>query len=157
MAILILSGGSATASAYAGYAAARLPGARAVGVRDLPTQALLSADPDHPAIAGLRLARPEAVVVVAAVRRAATSGLLKALVEVLDLDVPALPVAVGGFAAHARVLDHAIRPALGPRVLPTLFLPDHHADLRPLDDALDRLAGRKTAGAERIAAASVAG
>ncbi|MFC7615964.1 hypothetical protein ACFQV2_23235 [Actinokineospora soli] len=155
MAILILSGGSATASAYAGYAAARLPGARAIGVRDLPTRALLCADRD--AIADLVPGSADAVVVVAAVRRASTSGLLKALVELLDVDVPALPVAVGAFPAHARVLDHALLPALGPHVLPTVFLPDHHADLTPLDAALDRLAGGKTRGSAWIAAASVAG
>ncbi|UVS80092.1 NAD(P)H-dependent oxidoreductase [Actinokineospora sp. UTMC 2448] len=141
--ILILSGGSPTAAAYAGYAAARLGergrDARVVCVRDLPTLALLTGDADHPAIARLRGDGVEALVVVAAVTRASTSGLLKTLVGLLAPEVPALPVAVGAFPAHARVLDHALRPALGPRALPTLFLPEHQADLDPLDAALGTL------------------
>ncbi|MGW5051654.1 NAD(P)H-dependent oxidoreductase [Actinokineospora sp. NPDC004072] len=131
--ILILTGGSATAAAYADYAAAHLRATgqdvRVVGVRDLPTLAVLTGDADHPMLADLRAGRVDAVVVVAAVTRSSTSGLLKGLVELLSPTAPVLPVAVGACSAHARVLDHAIRPALGPRALPTAFLPQHRADL----------------------------
>lgn len=159
MAILILSGGSSTASGYADHAAGRLSGhdPRPVSVRGLPARALLRGDLAAPAVAELLRVPVDALVVVAAVRRAATSGLLKRLVEMLDLAAPALPVAVGGFAAHARVLDHAIRPALGPVVLPTLFLPERQPDLGLFDAALDALVARKSRGSGQIAAASVGG
>ena len=137
MATLILAGGSPTAAAYAGFAAGRVPHARLVLVRELNARALLRRDPTP--VADLLRMRPEAVVVVAAVRRAATSGLLRTLVEFLDVRAPVLPVAVGSFAAHARVLDHALLPLLGPQVLPTVFLPEHHADLDVLTEALATL------------------
>ncbi len=140
MATLILAGGSPTAAAYAGFAAGRVPDPHLELVRDLPARALLRRDPTP--VSDLIRMRPSAVVVVAAVRRAATSGLLRTLVEFLDIGAPVLPVAVGAFAAHARVLDHALLPLLGPRVLPTVFLPEHHADLAVLAEALDTLAAR---------------
>lgn len=157
MAILVLAGGSATAFGYADYAAARLAGhgPRVVSVRDVSTRALLRGDLAHPSVAELLRLRPAALVAVTAVRRSSTSGLLRSLVELLAVEAPALPVAVGGFAAHARVLDHALRPALGPDPLPTLFLPERDADLGLLDTALDALVARtdpdRTSAASAIA------
>lgn len=118
-----------------------------IGVRDLPTTALLRADATDPAIAAVirSVGRAEALILIAPVTRASTSGLLKGLVDLLPglAGTPTLPVATGSFAAHARVLDHAVRPALaalGAHVLPTLFLSEHQAVLEPLHAALAAVA-----------------
>ncbi|KOG37052.1 NADPH-dependent FMN reductase [Streptomyces resistomycificus] len=86
--------------------------------RGLPAEALLRADTLHPAIAeviGL-VERSDAVVVGTPVYKAAYSGLLKVLLDVLPqhaLDGKAvLPLATGGTTAHVLAIDYALRPVL---------------------------------------------
>ncbi|MEK0098179.1 NADPH-dependent FMN reductase [Streptomyces sp. A475] len=90
----------------------------ALDVRTLPAEALLGADFAHPAIVeatGL-LARADGVVVATPVYKAAYSGLLKALLDLLPqygLDgKTVLPLATGGTTAHVLALDYALRPVL---------------------------------------------
>lgn len=86
--------------------------------RDLPPEALLGADAGDPAIAAaLELfARADGVVVVTPVYKAAYSGLLKTLLDLLPQSGLAhkvvLPLATGGTTAHVLAIDYALRPVL---------------------------------------------
>ena len=92
---------------------------RALDVRTLPAEALLGADARHPALAEAiaLFARADGVVIGTPVYKAAYSGLLKSLLDVLPqhaLDGKAvLPLATGGTLAHVLALDYALRPVLG--------------------------------------------
>jgi FMN reductase len=87
-------------------------------VRSLPAEALLTADTAHPEIArALELfARADGVVIGTPVYKAAYSGLLKTLLDVLPQYALAgkavLPLATGGSAAHVLAVDYALRPVL---------------------------------------------
>jgi FMN reductase len=90
----------------------------ALDARDLPPAALLGADAGHPAVAAaLELfERADGVVVVTPVYKAAYSGLLKTLLDVLPQSGLArkvvLPLATGGSTAHVLAIDYALRPVL---------------------------------------------
>jgi FMN reductase len=90
----------------------------AVDVRDLPPAALLSADTRNPEIAGVidLFDRADGVIVATPVYKAAYSGLLKTLLDLLPQralqNKVVLPVATGGTLAHLLVLDYALRPVL---------------------------------------------
>ncbi|MFI8183252.1 NADPH-dependent FMN reductase [Actinacidiphila glaucinigra] len=87
-------------------------------VRTLPPEALLHADFGHPAIVeavGL-FARADGVVIGTPVYKAAYSGLLKSLLDLLPQYALAgktvLPLATGGTTAHVLAIDYALRPVL---------------------------------------------
>ena len=86
--------------------------------RDLPPEALLGADTAHPAIAAALdlFERADGVVVVTPVYKAAYSGLLKTLLDLLPQTGLArkvvLPLATGGTTAHVLAIDYALRPVL---------------------------------------------
>ncbi|MFJ3496623.1 NADPH-dependent FMN reductase [Streptomyces sp. NPDC086091] len=87
-------------------------------VRSLPAEALLGADFGHPAIveAAAQFARAEGVVIATPVYKAAYSGLLKSLLDLLPQYALAgktvLPLATGGSTAHVLAIDYALRPVL---------------------------------------------
>lgn len=87
-------------------------------VRTLPAGALLGADFGHPAIAEARQWFEEAdgVVVGTPVYKAAYSGLLKSLLDLLPQYAlsgkTVLPLATGGTTAHVLAIDYALRPVL---------------------------------------------
>ncbi|MEU8592020.1 NADPH-dependent FMN reductase [Streptomyces sp. NPDC048664] len=87
-------------------------------VRTIPAQALLGADFRHPAIvhATELFARADGVVIGTPVYKAAYSGLLKALLDLLPQYALAgktvLPLATGGSTAHVLAIDYALRPVL---------------------------------------------
>jgi FMN reductase len=87
-------------------------------VRDLPPDALLAADASHPEIAAALdlFERAHGVVVVTPVYKAAYSGLLKTLLDLLPQSGLAhkvvLPLATGGTTAHVLAIDYALRPVL---------------------------------------------
>ncbi|MFJ4693065.1 NADPH-dependent FMN reductase [Streptomyces sp. NPDC088766] len=87
-------------------------------VRTLPAQALLGADSGHPTIveAAAVFERADGVVIATPVHKAAYSGLLKALLDLLPQYAlsgrTVLPLATGGSTAHVLALDHALRPVL---------------------------------------------
>lgn len=95
-----------------GLATARL------AVRDLPAEPLIAGDASDPHIAGAltRVARADAVVIATPVYKAAYSGVLKLLLDLLPQDglrgKVVLPIACGGGAAHTLALDYALRPVL---------------------------------------------
>jgi FMN reductase len=87
-------------------------------VRTIPAEALLGADFRHPAVVeviGL-FARADGVVVGSPVYKAAYSGVLKALLDLLPQYAlngkTVLPLATGGSTAHVLAIDYALRPVL---------------------------------------------
>ncbi|MFF8576245.1 NADPH-dependent FMN reductase [Streptomyces sp. NPDC015408] len=87
-------------------------------VRTLPAEALLGADFRHPAITGAAslFERADGVVVGTPVYKAAYSGLLKLLLDLLPQYALAgktvFPLATGGSTAHVLAIDYALRPVL---------------------------------------------
>ncbi|MFJ8351079.1 NADPH-dependent FMN reductase [Streptomyces sp. NPDC094153] len=87
-------------------------------VRALPAEALLGADFGHPAIAraAALVERADGVVIGTPVYKAAYSGLLKSLLDLLPQYALAgktvLPLATGGTTAHVLAIDYALRPVL---------------------------------------------
>ncbi|WP_409472471.1 NADPH-dependent FMN reductase [Streptomyces sp. HC307] len=90
----------------------------ALDVRTLPAEALLGADFRHPTIARATalFERAEGVVIGTPVYKAAYSGLLKSLLDLLPQYAFAgktvLPLATGGTTAHVLAIDYALRPVL---------------------------------------------
>src|SRR3954454_20882061 len=87
-------------------------------LRDLPAEALLHADFEHPEIldAAVRLQKADGLIVATPVYKAAFSGLLKTWLDLLPqfglAGKVVLPLATGGSVAHALALDYALRPVL---------------------------------------------
>lgn len=90
----------------------------AVNVRELPAQALLTGDSGHAELAAVAEAIDiaDGVVVASPVYKAAYSGLLKSLLDLLPQFALAgktvLPLATGGTPAHILAIDYAFRPVL---------------------------------------------
>ncbi|MER6188551.1 NADPH-dependent FMN reductase [Streptomyces cyaneofuscatus] len=87
-------------------------------VRTLPADALLGADFAHPAIveATALFDRVDGVVIGTPIYKAAYSGLLKSLLDLLPQYAlsgkTVLPLATGGSTAHVLAIDYALRPVL---------------------------------------------
>ncbi|MGW6357834.1 NADPH-dependent FMN reductase [Streptomyces sp. NPDC055092] len=87
-------------------------------VRTLPAEALLGADFRHPAITAAAdlFAQADGVVIGTPVYKAAYSGLLKSLLDLLPqyalTGKTVLPLATGGSRAHVLAIDYALRPVL---------------------------------------------
>jgi FMN reductase len=87
-----------------------------IAVRDLPAQPLLHADWSHPAVERViaQVAEARVVVIATPVYKAAYSGILKVLLDLLPQDglkgKVVLPLATGGSPNHMLALDYALRP-----------------------------------------------
>jgi FMN reductase len=141
--------GSPSASSRSGsllaLAQSRLQGvassAHLITVRDLPAQALLHAQFDHPLIrqALADVAQAQVVLIATPIYKAAYSGVLKAFLDLLPQDAlrgkSVLPLATGGSIAHLLVLDYALKPvlsALGARdILDPVFATDAQITRHP--------------------------
>jgi FMN reductase len=92
--------------------------AHLIAVRELPPQALLHAQFDHPLIrqALAEVAQAQVVLIATPIYKAAYSGLLKAFLDLLPQDAlrgkTVLPLATGGSIAHLLALDYALKPVL---------------------------------------------
>lgn len=105
-------------------------------VRSLPAEALLGADVAHPALreAVDQVEQADGVVIGTPVYKAAYSGLLKTLLDLLPQYALAgktvLPLATGGSTAHALTVDYALRPVLSAmgaeHITPGWFALDKH-------------------------------
>jgi len=90
----------------------------AIQVRGLPAEALLLAQFDHPAIQQVIATIESARIVVIAtpVYKAAYTGILKALLDVLPqrafANKSVFPIATGGSPAHLLSIDYALKPVL---------------------------------------------
>ncbi|MFD4779106.1 NADPH-dependent FMN reductase [Streptomyces sp. NPDC058427] len=113
-------------------------------VRTLPPEALLGADFGHPAIVGAAelFARADGIVVGTPVYKAAYSGLLKSLLDLLPQYALAgktvLPLATGGSTAHVLAIDYALRPVLSSmgaaHIVQGWFVLDRHIGVAPNGD-----------------------
>lgn len=152
--ILVLSGSPSASSrtaALAEHVAARLRRhghlVRTLRVRDLPAQPLLDGDIQHPAIAEVvdAIDGVDGVVVASPVYKAAYSGLLKALLDLLPQFALSgkvvLPLVTGGTAAHVLAVDYALRPVLSAlgahHIVRGWFVLDKHIPLVGPDVPLD--------------------
>lgn len=105
-----------------------------IAVRELPADVLLGCDPSHPVILDIaeRIKAADGVIVATPVYKAAYSGILKALLDLLPQYALAgktvLPLATGGTVAHVLAIDYALRPVLttmgASHVLPGYFVHD---------------------------------
>ncbi|GLZ41420.1 NADPH-dependent FMN reductase [Actinokineospora sp. NBRC 105648] len=146
--IVVLSGSPSATSrtaALAEHLAERLRGhghdVRLVRVRDLPPKALLHAEVTDPAIVEVTaaIAGADGVVVASPVYKAAYTGLLKSLLDLLPqfalAGKAALPVLTGGSPAHVLALDYALRPVLSSlgahHIVPGWFVLDQHIEVTP--------------------------
>ncbi|WP_412542852.1 NADPH-dependent FMN reductase [Longispora sp. K20-0274] len=136
-----------------------------IGVRDLPAEALISADVHHPAITAVAgaVAAADGIIIATPVYKAAYSGVLKALLDLLPQYALAgktvLPLATGGTVAHVLAIDYALRPVLtsmgAAHVVPGYFLLDSLIGTAP-DGGL-ALADTAQAGLDTVVAGFLAG
>jgi FMN reductase len=127
-------------------------------VRTLPAEALLSADFGHPSIveATALFASADGVVIGTPVYKAAYSGLLKSLLDLLPQYALAgktvLPLATGGTTAHVLAIDYALRPVLASmgatHILPGWFTLDQ--DITIGEDGALTVARRSAAALEQV-------
>ncbi|MFD7736383.1 NADPH-dependent FMN reductase [Kitasatospora phosalacinea] len=113
---------------------------RALDARSLPAAALLAADTSDPAIARAveLFEQADGVVIGTPVYKAAYSGLLKALLDLLPQYAlrgkTVLPLATGGSTAHVLAVDYALRPVLSSmgagHVTQGWFVLDRHVGVR---------------------------
>jgi FMN reductase len=107
---------------------------RTIAVRDLPPEVLLGADPSHPVILDVveQINAADGLIIATPVYKAAYSGVLKALLDLLPQFAFAgkvvLPLATGGTIAHVLAIDYALRPVLttmgATHVVPGYFILD---------------------------------
>ncbi|MEU0840737.1 NADPH-dependent FMN reductase [Streptomyces sp. NPDC005962] len=127
-------------------------------VRTLPAEALLHADFGHPEIvrATQLVARADAVVIGTPVYKAAYSGLLKSLLDLLPQYAlegkTVLPLATGGSTAHVLAIDYGLRPVLASmgaaHITPGWFVLDKHIEAR--EDGGVEVAPAAREGLERV-------
>jgi len=127
-----------------------------ISVRELPAEALLHAQFDHPLIrqALNQVNEAQVVLVSTPIYKAAYSGLLKSFLDLLPQDglrdKTIVPLATGGSIAHLLALDYALKPvlsALGARdILDPVFatdpqIPKHETEgYRLLPEVQERVA-----------------
>lgn len=117
---------------------------QSLAVSDLPAEDLLRGRAEAGAIAAAvaMVAAARGVIIATPVYKAAYSGALKALIDLLPDDAlrdkVVLPLAVGGNPAHQLTLHYALKPVLDAAgvqtVLSSLYVGDKH--LRVRDDGL---------------------
>ena len=90
-----------------------------VVLRDLPAEALVTADARHPALVAAieQVLAADLLLVATPIYKAAYSGLLKIFLDLLPpdalRDTRVLPIATGGSPGHLLALDYALKPVLG--------------------------------------------
>jgi FMN reductase len=112
-----------------------------VRIRELPAEALISADAANPEIAGVvaEIQGADGVLVASPVYKAAYTGVLKSLLDLLPHMAFAgkvvLPLLTGAGQVHSLALDYALRPvlsALGPyHIVPGAFVVDKDIERKP--------------------------
>jgi FMN reductase len=152
MSDILLISGSPTARSRSGalleYAAERLGAdglsTELLSVRDYPAEDLILAKFDSPAFELTKrlVAEARGLIVATPVYKAAYTGSLKALLDILPQQAlrnkTVLPVATGGTPAHLLVLDYALKPVLGALgasdILQGVFVTDDQIQLGKQND-----------------------
>lgn len=124
--VLLISGSPSARSrsqALLDHAVERLAaeglGTELVSVRDFPAEDLILGRFDSPSFREFQhlVAKARGLIVATPVYKAAYTGSLKALLDILPQlafrGKTILPVATGGSLAHLLVLDYALKPVLG--------------------------------------------
>ncbi|WP_433336610.1 NADPH-dependent FMN reductase [Spirillospora sp. CA-294931] len=152
--ILVLSGSPSPLSrtaALSAHLASRLRDrghdVGSVAVRELPPAELLAGDASDPRLAEVvrAIAAADGLIVASPVYKAAYSGLLKTLLDLLPQFALAgkvvLPILTGGTPAHVLAVDYALRPVLAAlgagHVVQGRFVLDRHIELVPGGVRLD--------------------
>ncbi|WP_371645485.1 NADPH-dependent FMN reductase [Streptomyces sp. NBC_00597] len=127
-------------------------------VRSLPADPLFRADVHHPAIvaAAAEFERADGIVIGTPIYKAAYSGLLKSLLDLLPQYAFAgkavLPLATGGSTAHVLAIDYALRPVLASmgaaHIAPGWFTLDRHITLG--EAGAVSVAAESAVGLERV-------
>jgi FMN reductase len=137
-----------------------------VRIRDLPAEALISADAGDPEIARVvaNVQHADGIVVASPIYKAAYTGVLKAFLDLLPHMAFAgkvvLPLLTGAGQVHSLALDYALRPvlaALGPyHIVPGIFVVDKEIDQtesrQAVHAALDVFAGALNGSRARASA-----
>lgn len=152
MSDILLISGSPTARSRSGalleYAAERLGAdglsTELLSVRDYPAEDLILAKFDSPSFELTKrlVAEARGLIVATPVYKAAYTGSLKALLDILPQQAlrnkTVLPVATGGTPAHLLVLDYALKPVLGALgasdILQGVFVTDDQIQLGKQND-----------------------
>jgi len=127
MSDILLISGSPSAQSRSGallqYAVERLNvegfSSDLVSVRDYPAEDLILGKYDSPSFVETKrlVAEARGLIVATPVYKAAYTGSLKALLDILPTQAlrnkTVLPIATGGSPAHLLVLDYALKPVLG--------------------------------------------
>ena len=118
-----------------------------VRVRELPAEALIGADASHPEIAEVitKIEQADGLVVASPIYKAAYTGVLKSLLDLLPHMAFAgkvvLPLLTGAGQVHSLALDYALRPvlsSLGPyHIVPGIFLVDKDIEHTATETVLD--------------------
>src|SRR5207245_4641187 len=93
--------------------------AATITLRELPAQALVHGDAQHPVLREAigRIARADVLLVATPIYKAAYSGLLKVFLDLLPSDIlrgkSVLPLATGGSPGHLLAIDYALKPVFG--------------------------------------------
>jgi FMN reductase len=165
--ILIISGApspSAATGVLVGFTRRQLVEAghtvHVLDVRDLPTISLLTEDLRDPAIGNAvsRMLKVDGVVVASPVYRAAYSGLVKALLDMLPKKAlrgrAVLPLATGGSQGFLVAMDYALHPLLASKGADQVVRGEFVLDRHVVNGELSAEAARAVReAAERFASA----
>src|SRR5699024_713085 len=108
-----------------------------ISIRDIPKEDLFLGRYDSPAVAEVSrtLEKASGVIVGSPVYKAAYSGVLKALLDLLSQDIlqhkPALPIMTGGSPSHMLALEYTLKPVLATlkgQTLKGVYLLDRQID-----------------------------
>ncbi|MGM9929499.1 MAG: NADPH-dependent FMN reductase [Bacillus sp. (in: firmicutes)] len=92
--------------------------AKSISVLDFSPEVLIQGQYNHPSIGEFSetIQQAKGVIIVSPVYKAAYTGSLKALLDLLPQDglrnKPVLPIMVGGSPAHLLALDYSLKPLL---------------------------------------------
>lgn len=117
-----------------------------ISVRDVTPEDLLQGNFNSPVIAEIakQIQEADGVIVGSPVYKAAYSGVLKALFDILPADVlkhtPALPLMTGGSPSHLLAMEYALKPLLATlkaQNLKGLYFQDSQIDKHQAEPIID--------------------
>ncbi|MRH41345.1 NADPH-dependent FMN reductase [Aquibacillus halophilus] len=116
-----------------------------ISIRDVPQEALFYGQFDNPAVIEIAslIQGAKGVIVGSPVYKAAYSGVLKALLDILPQDVlqgtPVLPLMTGGSPSHLLAIEYTLKPLLATlkgQNLKGVYLLDSQIDKTQIDQPI---------------------